>query len=314
MIVKFRFVPKEIFEVSKYNLIYSLTIVFFAVILKVTHYYNDWGVPVSITAVLGTALSILLGFSNSQAYDRWWEARKIWGSIVNDSRSFSKQIISFIQFEDDHHHQATREIRRKIIYRHLAFINALRMQLREEQNAEKFATVLSPFLSEEEYNTVRGANNIATQLIKNQAEDIRKMYDRKLLNEFMFIQLDQTLSNLYTYQGQAERIKKTPFLPTYHFFSKVFLYFFITLLPFSLLSGVDKAATTFIMLPITVLIGWVFHMIYLNGHVYAYPFDNTPFDTPMTSICNTIEIDLKEMLGGDEAIPAKVTAHRGILM
>ncbi|WP_018344906.1 bestrophin family protein [Cytophaga aurantiaca] len=314
MIVKFRFVPNEIFEVSKYNLIYSLTIVFFAVILKVTNYYIDWGVPVSITAVLGTALSILLGFSNSQAYDRWWEARKIWGSIVNDSRSFSKQVISFIQFEDDHHHHATKEIRRKIIYRHLAFINALRMQLREEQNAEKFTAVLSPFLSEEEYNTVRGANNVATQLIKNQAEDIRKMYDRKLLNEFMFIQLDQTLSNFYTYQGQAERIKKTPFLPTYHFFSKVFLYFFITLLPFSLLSGVDKAATTWILLPITVAIGWVFHIIYLNGHVYATPFDNTPFDTPMTSICNTIEIDLKEMLGGDEVMPAKMVAHKGILM
>ena len=55
-------------------------------------------------------------------------------------------------------------------------------------------------------------------------------------------------------------------------------------------------------------------MIYLNGHVYAYPFDNTAFDTPMTSICNTIEIDLKEMLGGGEALPVRVTAHKGVLM
>jgi putative membrane protein len=314
MIVKFRFVTKDIFEVSKYNLTYSLTIVFFAVILKVTNYYNDWGVPVAITAVLGTALSILLGFSNSQAYDRWWEARKIWGNIVNDSRSFTKQVISFIQFEDDHHHAATREIRKKIIYRHIAFINILRLQLREEKNPAKFTAVLNEFVSEQEHEGVKDVKNIATQLIKNQSLDIRKMYDRKLLNEFMFIQMDQTLSNFYTYQGQAERIKKTPFLPTYHFFSKVFLYFFITLLPFSLLSGVDKATTTWIMMPITVLIGWVFHIIYLNGHVYAYPFDNTAFDTPMTSICNTIEIDLKEMLGGEEFIPVKVIAHKGILM
>ncbi len=313
MIVKFRFVPKDIFEISKYNICYSLTIVFIAVILKVTNYYNDWGVPVSITAVLGTALSILLGFSNSQAYDRWWEARKIWGSIVNDSRSFAKQVITFIQFNDDEHHAATTEIRKKIIYRHLAFINILRLQLREEKNPEKFTVVLTEFLSDEEHYAVKDNHNIATQLIKNQSLDIRKMYDRKLLNEFMFVQLDQTLSNLYTYQGQAERIKKTPFLPTYHFFSKVFLYFFITLLPFSLLSGVDKATTTWMLLPVTVLIGWVFHMIYLNGNVYADPFDNTPFDTPMTSLCNTIEIDLKEMLG-DDSIPVKITAHNGILM
>lgn len=313
MIVKFRFVPKDIFESSKYNITYSLTIVFIAVILKITNYYNDWGVPVAITAVLGTALSILLGFSNSQAYDRWWEARKIWGSIVNDSRSFAKQVITFVQFEDDHHHAATKEIRKKIIYRHLAFINILRLQLREEKNLSKFTAVLNQFLSEEEHQSIIGCQNKATQLIKNQSLDIRKMYDRKLLNEFMFIQLDQTLSNLYTYQGQAERIKKTEFLPTYHFFSKVFLYFFITLLPFSLLSGVDKVATTWMMLPITVAIGWVFHIIYLNGHVYATPFDNTAFDTPMTSICNTIEIDLKEMIG-DESIPQKVTAHRGVLM
>lgn len=314
MIVNYRFVPKDLFESSKYNLTYSLTIVFIAVILKVTNYYTDWGVPVAITAVLGTALSILLGFSNSQAYDRWWEARKIWGNIVNDSRSFSKQIITFIQFEDDHHHAATKEIRKKNIYRHLAFINILRLQLREEKNPEKFIAILNEFVSPDEHDFVKGAQNMATQLIKNQSVDIRKMYDRKLLSEFMYIQLDQTLSNFYTYQGQAERIKKTPFLPTYHFFSKVFLYFFITLLPFSLLSNIDKAATTWMMIPITVIIGWVFHIIYLNGHVLAYPFDNTVFDTPMTSICNTIEIDVKEMLGGDERIPVRVTAHKGVLM
>jgi ion channel-forming bestrophin family protein len=263
--------------------------------------------------VLGTALSILLGFTNSQAYDRWWEARKIWGSIVNDSRSFTKQVITFIQFEDDQHHTATREIRKKIIYRHLAFINILRLQLREEQDTEKFNAILNEFVSPDEHGSVKGCSNMATQLIRNQSLDIRKMYDKKLMNEFMFIQIDQTLTNFYTYQGQAERIKKTPFLPTYHFFSKVFLYIFITLLPFSLLSGVDSATTTWMMLPVTVTIGWVFHVIYMNGHVYSYPFNNTNFDTPMNSICNTIEIDLKQMIG-DESIPQRVTAHRGILM
>lgn len=313
MISKFRFIPHDIFESSKYNITYSVTIVFVAVILKVTNYYNDWGVPVSITAVLGTALSILLGFTNSQAYDRWWEARKIWGSIVNDSRSFTKQVITFIQFEDDQHHAATREIRKKIIYRHLAFINILRLQLREEKDTEKFTAILNEFVSADEHESVKGCSNMATQLIKNQSLDIRKMYDKKLMNEFMFIQIDQTLTNFYTYQGQAERIKKTPFLPTYHFFSKVFLYIFITLLPFSLLSGVDSATTTWMMLPITVTIGWVFHVIYLNGHIYAYPFNNTHFDTPMNSICNTIEIDLKQMIG-DTSIPQRVTEHRGILM
>jgi len=314
MIDKYRFVPKDVFEVSKYNITYSLMIVFIAVILKVTNYYSDWGVPVAITAVLGTALSILLGFSNSQAYDRWWEARKIWGNIVNDSRSFAKQVITFIQFEDDHHHAATKEIRKKIIYRHLAFINILRLQLREEKNPEKFTAILNEFISPDEHESVKGVQNIATQLMKNQSIDMRKIYDRKLMNEFMYVQMDQTMSNFYTYQGQAERIKKTPFLPTYHFFSKVFLYFFITLLPFSLLSNIDMAATTWMMIPITVIIGWVFHIIYLNGHVYATPFNNSAFDTPMTSICNTIEIDLKEMLGGDELIPVKLQAHKGILM
>jgi putative membrane protein len=125
--------------------------------------------------------------------------------------------------------------------------------------------------------------------------------------------MDLLLSNFYTYQGQAERIKNTPFLPTYHFFSKVFLYFFITLLPFSLLSEVDIVTTTWMLLPVTVIIGWVFHMIYLNGSVYAYPFSNNRFDTPMTSICNTIEIDLKEMMG-EKYIPEKIKVINGILM
>lgn len=311
MIVKYRLVVKDVFENSKENIAYSLTLVFIAVILKVTNYYNDWGVPVSVTAVLGTALSILLGFSNSQAYDRWWEARKIWGAIVNDSRSFTKQITSFISPAKTD--AIVYEMQKAIIYRHLAYINAIRMQLREEKNTPKWVLIIKPFLSEQEYTKVDSKKNTATQLLKNQSMAIRDLYDKKLINKFMFIQLDSTLSNFYTYQGQAERIKNTPFLPTYHFFSKVFLYFFITLLPFSLLSEVDVATTTWMLLPITVIIGWVFHTIYLNGHVYAYPFNNTKFDTPMTSICNTIEIDLKEMID-DESVPAKIVALKGILM
>jgi putative membrane protein len=311
MIVKYRFNIKEIFEISKENIAYSLTVVFIAVILKVTNFYHDWGVPGTVTGVLGTALSILLGFSNSQAYDRWWEARKVWGSIVNDSRSFAKQILTFADTKSQD--VEIIKLQHQILNRHFAYINALRMQLRDEKKSPQWHLVLTSFISEEEFNLVTIKNNTATQLMLAQSASINELYKKGAINEYMHLQMDLLLSNFYTYQGQAERIKNTPFLPTYHFFSKVFLYFFITLLPFSLLSEVDIVTTTWMLLPVTVIIGWVFHMIYLNGSVYAYPFSNNRFDTPMTSICNTIEIDLKEMMG-EKYIPEKIKVINGILM
>jgi putative membrane protein len=311
MIVKYRFNIKEIFEISKENIAYSLTVVFIAVILKVTNFYHDWGVPGTVTGVLGTALSILLGFSNSQAYDRWWEARKVWGSIVNDSRSFAKQILTFADTKSQD--VEIIKLQHQILNRHFAYINALRMQLRDEKKTPQWHLVLTSFISEEEFNLVTIKNNTATQLMLAQSASINELYKKGAINEYMHLQMDLLLSNFYTYQGQAERIKNTPFLPTYHFFSKVFLYFFITLLPFSLLSEVDIVTTTWMLLPVTVIIGWVFHMIYLNGSVYAYPFSNNRFDTPMTSICNTIEIDLKEMMG-EKHIPEKIKVINGILM
>ena len=311
MIVKYKFKIDEIFDSSKINIIYSLMIVFFAVILKVTNFYHDWGVPVSITAILGTALSILLGFSNSQAYDRWWEARKVWGGIVNESRSFAKQVLTFVHSETKN--DKVELIKKEIIYRHFAFINALRLQLRDISNQVIWDKEVKPFLNDDEYIAIRKKTNVATQLISKQSEAIRKLYNDGLITEFMLLDMDALLTQFYTYQGQAERIKKTPFLPTYHFFSKIFLYFFITLLPFSLLSSVDLATTTWILVPVTVALGWVFHMIDRNGHVYAYPFDNGIYDTPMSSICNTIEIDLKEMMG-DDSIPEKVVTKEGVLM
>jgi putative membrane protein len=311
MIVKYRFNIKEIFEISKENIAYSLTVVFIAVILKVTNFYHDWGVPGTVTGVLGTALSILLGFSNSQAYDRWWEARKVWGSILNDSRSFAKQILTFVDTKSQD--VEIIKLQHQILNRHFAYVNALRMQLRDEKKTPQWHIVLTSFISEEEFNFVTIKNNTATQLMLAQSASINELYKKGAINEYMHLQMDLLLSNFYTLQGQAERIKNTPFLPTYHFFSKVFLYFFITLLPFSLLSEVDIVTTTWMLLPVTVIIGWVFHMIYLNGSVYAYPFSNNRFDTPMTYICNTIEIDLKEMMG-DKHIPEKVKVINGVLM
>lgn len=311
MIVKYKFNVTDIFEISKENIAYSLTVVFIAIVLKVTNYYHDWGVPGTVTAVLGTALSILLGFSNSQAYDRWWEGRKAWGAILNDSRSFAKQLLTFVGtgLDDIHAHKPILQI----INRHFAYVNALRMQLRDEKLSPKWQTELAPYLSNEEFNFVTAKENTATQLMLSQSAAINDLYKQGFISEFRHMQIDLMLTNFYTHQGIAERIKSTPFLPTYHFFSNVFLYFFITLLPFSLLSEVEIATTTWILLPITVVIGWVFHMIYLNGSVYAYPFSNNRFDTPMTSICNTIEIDLKEMMGSD-TIPEKVKVVNGVLM
>ncbi|MCO4747221.1 MAG: hypothetical protein KC912_20655 [Proteobacteria bacterium] len=263
------------------------------------HHYAGWSgleVPTTAVALLGSALAIILGFRNNSAYDRWWEARKIWGGVVNVSRSFAATLLASTPEVD----AATRQ---RIIYRHLAYINAVRVQLRER---DEWAQV-APFLDAQEWQDLQVAKNRATQLAAAQAATLSELKRAGAIDGFEHKKLIEYIERLYDLQGMAERIKKTVFPAFYDYFTHLFLLLFVVTLPLGLVKDMGWHA-----IPLCVSISFVFAILEKTARASEDPLDARSSGTPMGAICRTIEIDLRQMLGETELPPAwpiKTTRH-----
>jgi len=153
-------------------------------------------------------------------------------------------------------------------------------------------------------------------MIRKQGMKLAELTDRfKLLNEFRYVEMMRVLEEFYNLQGKCERIKNTPFPRQYAFFSNVFVWIFCLLLPFGLVGEFAEISHSFIYMtiPFSVLISWIFYTMEIVGDSSEDPFDNMVNDVPMTALCRTIEIDLRDMLGEKE-LPEKIQAVKGILM
>ncbi|HBI40146.1 MAG TPA: hypothetical protein DDY16_04280 [Tenacibaculum sp.] len=317
---------------------------FVAVLYRFTHW--DWLViPWLPLSLIGTAVAFYVGFKNNSSYDRLWEARKIWGAIVNDSRSWgatTRAFINNLSAKNSISKQELYDIHKKLIYRHISWLYTLRCQLltptpwehinqgwhlrRTTEKRIKEGGVglfidevtsqeLNMCLEKKEKDRLLKHTNTATQIIDQQSKDLADIRSRDLLDNFRHVELQKLLHNFYTYQGQCERIKKFPLPRQYGSYSFIFVAIFLFLLPFGIVSEFDKLGTfgIWLSIPFNILIGWVYLMMELIGDYSENPFEGLPNDVPMLSICRTIEIDLKEMLG-EEEIPPQIKPKKGILM
>jgi putative membrane protein len=275
-------------------------------------------IPFQPLSVIGIAVAFYIGFKNSQSYDRFWEGRKIWGGIVNYSRTWALQVISFVRTGNA---ETDKKLQKQLIYRHLAWINALRVQLRQpkawsikgnaiverlhDRHGERNASCHEAlaFVGQEEYADLQQRINPATHLIKNQGKELVVLKEKEIIDGFQEDQLQSVLEECYNLQGMCERIKNTPFPRQYGYFSKIFTWIFVLLLPFGLLNvfadeamAGSKAWYEFLMIPFSVLISWIFISMESIGDNSEDPFDGRINDVPMTALCRTIEIDLRDML------------------
>lgn len=296
-------------------------------------------------SVIGTAVAFYVGFKNNQSYDRMWEARKIWGGIINDSRAWGMMVDGYVTNLFKKNKISDTEInkvKKRLIYRHIAWLYAHRSQLliptpwesisqggntakttRKYQEAlgvglvddEITRTELKLFLPEYEYDRLISNVNTATQIINEQSRDLTKLREQDLIDDFRHTQMEDVLRSFYTLQGKNERIKKFPFPRQYANMSRYFVGIFVMLLPFSMIPELMKLEDwgIWFSVPITVLIGWVYVMMEVIGDGSENPFQGMPTDIPMMSLCRVIEIDLREMLG-ETNLPPKVEAKNGILM
>lgn len=289
-------------------------------------------IPFQPLSVIGIAVAFYIGFKNSQSYDRFWEGRKIWGGIVNYSRTWANNVLSFV--DDDP------ETKKVLIYRHLAWINALRIQLRQptsfsikenrsvealfDRHGERNPVCddLHQFLDPGELADLETRQNVATHLVKLQGLHLKELLLQGKITEFDKQVFHNNLEELYNLQGMCERIKNTPFPRQYAYFSTLFCWIFILLLPFGLLdifeedladvSGGFRDWFIFLMIPFSVLISWIFVTMEKVGSNTEDPFEGRINDVPMTALCRTIEIDLRDMLN-ESPLPEKIKPQDNIL-
>lgn len=309
--------------------------------LKFIHIELPW-LPVSI---IGTAVAFYVGFKNNSAYDRMWEARKIWGAIVNSSRTWGMYVDGFVNnlfTEEKQSEEEISQVKKRLIYRHIGWLYALRSQLlvsapwehinqgffyrmAARRYQKKFGiglvedevtkTELRNFLPKDEYDRLVGHVNTATQIINEQSRELTKIREAGLIEDFRHMEMTGVLSQFYEHQGKAERIKKFPLPRQYANLSRIFIGIFILLLPFSMIPSLMELGNSgyAISIVITALIGWIYIMMEIVGDYSENPFQGMANDIPMLSLCRTIEIDLKEMLKEDK-LPAAIEAKKGILM
>lgn len=261
--------------------------IFSTVIYVITLYTDFFVIPSSIPAFLGTAISLVLAFKLSQSYDRWWEARKIWGAIVNDSRTLVLQVLNFINVDKSD------SIIKTLAYRQIALCYAIGDHLRCVDSSQ----AIEKFLNESEFQTIQKQRHIPLALLQKHGEDFSYLHLSNRINDYQQIQLDDTLVRLNGSLGKCERIKNTVFPTTYRLYLHFFIYLFIAFLSISLAE--TKGAWQIIL---TILISIPFLILEKASNNLQDPFENRPTDTPVTTISKNIELSIKQLID-DSNIP-----------
>lgn len=350
---------------------YILSFILISLIPVILFDVLDWKwlhLPWLPIGLLGTAVAFIAGFKNNASYDRLWEGRKIWGGIVNASRSWTIMVKDYIsnQFKDDPISQdALFKIHRELVHRHVAWLTALRYQLRADRpwemhlktskhNAEfrksqylvcedeiPIEEAIDPYLDPEEKHVLFKKGNQASQILGIQSRRLRELYDDGLIDNFRLVEMQNMLVEFYTLQGKSERIKNFPYPRQFATLNFLFVWIFIILLPFGVMSEFDNIGNgmlahiadhehhdadifhslkdfigrnfVWLSIPFSTLISWVFHTLELIGENTENPFEGGPNDVPITDLSRGIEIDIRQLID-DYDIPGKYQWRNNIVM
>jgi putative membrane protein len=286
-------------------------------------------VPWAPVAVLGTAVAFVTSFKSNAAYGRLWEARKIWGGIVNASRSFVIHLQEYVGDKDD-------GAVRQAALRHVAWLTSLRFQLRqkrawESQTVEanrryREATYAIPEDSldvvaeirarvpSEEWEVVGDVRNRSACLLSLHARMLRGLAARGWLTEYQHVDMARYVTDFVDLQGKCERIKNFPYPRQFETLNRVFVWLFVLVLPFAVAAQLQgEPGWLWLTVPLSVLVSWVFFTMDRIGSVSENPFEGSPNDVPITQMSRAIEIDLLELVG-DKVLPAPIGPQGNILM
>ncbi|MBT8464295.1 MAG: hypothetical protein HKN97_01940 [Myxococcales bacterium] len=302
----------EVFVLRNWALILTVIVTEQAIVL-ISRYTRVLETDVfSATAIglIATVVGIFIVFRFNEAYQRWWEARILWGALVNESRTFAREVVTLFtpqrvpKLESDH--QAN-ELQTELVYRHLAFCNALRLSLRGQDAWAE----LAPFLAAEELAELREFANKPTRLIRSQGDRLAELIGSEMSQQLLLMRFDSTLSRLYDVQGGCERIKNTAFPDSVRLVSRGLVWLSAIAVPIAFLTN-DRHVRLIELLAV-IVICLSFMVVEQLGASLLNPFENKINDTPMTALCRTIEIDLRQQLG-EKDVPPPIEPIDGVLM
>jgi putative membrane protein len=279
--------------------LYDLAVV---VAYKVMH-WNWVAMPHIPLTLFGSAIGIIVAFRNQSSYARWWEARTLWGGIVNNSRSWARQVTTVMMPLSEAEAAELKVVQRQLVYQQIAYAHALRQHLRGLEPWED----LAPLLSEGEIERLRDQKNVPLAIQQQMGAQLRQCQVRGWVDIAHWRALDGCLDDLIDAQGGTERIKNTPMPKQYDYFPELFVQMYCVMLPLALVANMGWYT------PLgSTLVGFIFLALDKIGRDLEYPFDNTIYDVPMTALTTTIEINLRQLLG-ETVLPQAETPVRGVL-
>ena len=260
--------------------------------------------------VFSTALSIFLVFRFNESYERWWEARTLWGRLVNASRSFARQALTLLDAD-----QVASEGRR-LVLRQIAFAHALRIRLRAGGTGGSGAGAAEMHeqlrrLVPDEAEALGRSQNVPNALLARNSERLAALLRDSVEGRILLAQFDDTFLVLHDVQGGCERIKGTTFPDSVTLITRFLVWGLVILLLLATVEPDGRGGITPTLAVCVMSMGYLW--IDALGGDLKNPFDGAPNDTPMTSLSVTIERDLREMLG-EEDLPAPVEPVDGVLM
>ncbi|MDO9376407.1 MAG: bestrophin family ion channel [Ferruginibacter sp.] len=310
---------------TKRNIYVLVTWSSIAVVLYKVGGFSWLAVPWPVVALLGTATAFIVGFKNTQSYNRTMDAQQVWISIVTSSRVWGTMSRDFL-----HDPAATREL----IYRHFAWLNALRYQVRQPRTWETISKiynvaynrfycvperdvplqeVLAPYLPKNEIEPVLASSNPASYILSLQSASIKSLYEKKEILINFYIEFGKMISGMYDQQGRSERIKNFPYPRQYSIINRFFIRLFCFLLPFGMLTEFDglnqlvhgfmKGNMVWLVIPFSVIISWMYTSLEQVGESSENPFEGSANDVPISHLSRNIEIELREMLGETDLPP-----------
>lgn len=294
-------------------------------------------VPWVPIALVGTAAAFIVGFRNNATYARLWEARQIWGGIVNSSRAWAVAARDFVQPCEALSSDDAGRTHTELVHRHIAWLTALRFQLRQPRAWETMMLArnieyrkahfevaelkgdlskeLRVLLAAPEAEDVLGKTNRATQILSQQSAHLARLAKAGVLDGHRHVALERIIGDLYDHQGRCERIKNFPYPRQFATINLYFVRIFMWLVPLGMLQEFQKLGQSLVWLtiPFSFLVGWMFNAMERVGVSTENPFEGSANDVPMTSMSRSIEIDLREMLG-EKDIPPPLGPTNDILM
>ena len=236
--------------------------------------------------LIGVALGIFLGFRNNASYDKFWEGRKLWGSLINTARNLARQTCFLIDSMQDN--DAARCFREVFVKRIIAYAHALRCHLRSEDPAKE----IEPFLPPEDLDKVLESSHRPLAILRQLGQDLAITRTRGWLDEHNYPAMDAQLNELTNILGGCERIRNTPLPFSYSVLIHRIVAAYCLFLPFGLVE------TTGILTPVVVMmISYAFFELDAIGDEIENPFGLQPNDLPLTAISRAIEINLLESIG-----------------